>query len=69
MCEGKIFTGGRKLADYFIGGYTNYVGARDMVNPRAPHANKVEVAKIAERFETVLFASQLSAAPALQAAR
>jgi hypothetical protein len=48
---------------------TDYGSARDMVNPGASHANKVEVAKIAERFETVLFTSQLSAAPALQAVR
>jgi hypothetical protein len=68
MCEGQIFTGGRKLADYFIGGYTNYVGARDMVNPGAPHANKVEVAKIAERFEKVLFASKIGIASTVQAA-
>lgn len=58
MSTGQIFAHGHKLSDYFRGSHTDYVGARTMVNPKAKHANKVEVAKIAERFEQILLASK-----------
>jgi hypothetical protein len=58
MCTGTIFANGRRMAKYFNGGHTDYVGARDMVNPGATQTNKVEVAKIAELFEGVLVASK-----------
>jgi hypothetical protein len=57
LCTGKIFANGRKLSQYFHGTHTDYVNARMMVNPGAKHANKEEVAHIAERFEKVLFTS------------
>lgn len=60
LCTGAIFAHGRQLRQYFHGGHTDYVHARDMVNPKVAHANKVEVARIAERFEKVLFASRKS---------
>ncbi|HEY2900956.1 MAG TPA: glycoside hydrolase [Polyangia bacterium] len=59
MVTGRSFANGRKLSQYFIGGHTDYVGARDMVNPGAPLANKKEVANIARRFEDALFLSGL----------
>jgi hypothetical protein len=58
MSTGGLFANGNRLPQFFHGAHTDYVGARKMVNPGAPQANKVEVAKIAERFETVLFASK-----------
>ena len=58
LCTGAIFAHGKKLQQYFHGGHTDYVHARDMVNPKVAHANKVEVAHLAERFEKVLFASR-----------
>ncbi|HEY8923762.1 MAG TPA: glycoside hydrolase [Polyangia bacterium] len=64
MYTGKIYANGRTLARYFHGSHTDYVGARDMVNPGAKHANKVEVAEIARRFEDVLFAARLKQAVA-----
>jgi len=58
MCTGSIYANGRSLAQYFHGTHTDYVSARNMVNAGASHANKVEVAKIAERFEDVLFGAK-----------
>jgi hypothetical protein len=58
LCTGAVFAHGKKLQQYFHGGHTGYVHARDMVNPKVAHANKVEVAHLAERFEKVLFASR-----------
>lgn len=60
LCTGGIFANGRKLAQFFHGAQTNYVGARNMVNAGAKHANKVEVADIAERFEKVLLGSRIA---------
>jgi hypothetical protein len=59
MCTGSIYANGRTFPRYFQGTHTDYVAARDMVNPGAKHANKVEVANIAERFEDVLFAAKM----------
>lgn len=64
MCTGEIYANGRTLSRYFHQGQTDYVGARDMVNPGAKHANKVEVAEIAKIFENVLFAARLQQAVA-----
>lgn len=64
MVTGGIFANGRKLSQYFNGGHTDYVNARNMVNGGAPHANKVEVGNIAQKFEKVLFASKASPAVA-----
>lgn len=58
MYTGGIFANKRQLSEFFHGGHTDYVGARNMVNPGAKHANKVEVAEIAKRFETVLMESK-----------
>ena len=60
MYTGGIFANKRRFSQFFHGGHTDYVGARMMVNPRAKQINKVEVAKIAERFEKVIFASRMS---------
>ena len=64
LCTGAIFAHGKKLSQYFHGGHTDYVHARDMVNPKAPRVNKVEVAHIAERFEKVLLSARKAAAVA-----
>lgn len=61
LYTGGIFTNGRKLSQFFHGGHTDYVNARNMVNGGVSHDAKVEVAKIAERFEKALFASRLNA--------
>jgi hypothetical protein len=61
LYTGGIFANGRKLSQYFHGGHTDYVNARNMVNAGVSQDAKVEVAKIAERFEKALFASRLSA--------
>lgn len=66
MITGGIFANGRKLSQYFSGAHTDYVNARNMVNGGAPHANKVEVANIAQMFEKVLFASKAGPAVANQ---
>jgi hypothetical protein len=60
LYTGGYFANGRKFSQYFHGDQTDYVGARDMVNAGALHANKVEVAHVAEHFEKVLFASKVS---------
>jgi hypothetical protein len=60
MLTGKSFANGRSFKRYFIGGHSDYLGARMMVNPGASHKNKAEVAEIATKFEDVLFASRSS---------
>jgi hypothetical protein len=60
MCTGTIYANGRTFSKYFHGTTTDYVNARNMVNGGAKHANKVEVAQIAEHFEDVLFASKVA---------
>lgn len=55
MRTGKGFAGGHKFADYFNGNKTDYVHARHMVN-RMDHA--VEIADVAEKFDTVLLAAE-----------
>jgi hypothetical protein len=59
MYTGGIYANKRKFSQFFQGGHTDYVGARDMVNAGAKHANKVELAEIAKRFETLLMASKM----------
>lgn len=54
MVNGKIFANGHKFSQYFSGSSTNYVAARRMVNGQDQAA---EIAKIAEIFEEVIFAS------------
>ncbi len=61
LYTGGIFANGRKLSQFFHGGHTDYVNARNMVNAGVSHDAKVEVAKIAERFEKALLASRLNA--------
>lgn len=46
----------------FMAADTDYVGARNMVNAGAKHANKVEVGDIAKRFERVLLGSRVAPA-------
>ena len=58
MCTGKGFANKRTFANYFIGSHTDYVSARNMVNPGTSLAHKKEAAEIAERFERALFASK-----------
>ena len=58
MLTGRIFANDRKLDDYFNQSRTDYVNARNMVNPGAKHAEKEAVAGIAQRFEAVLFGSK-----------
>jgi hypothetical protein len=60
LFTGKIFANGRRLSQYFHGAHTDYVGARNMVNAGAKHANKVEVGDIAKRFERVLLGSRVA---------
>jgi hypothetical protein len=60
LFTGKIFANGRRLSHYFHGAHTDYVGARNMVNGGANHANKVEVGNIAKRFERVLLGSRVA---------
>jgi hypothetical protein len=60
LFTGRIFANGRRLSQYFHGGHTDYVRARNMVNAGAKHVNKVEVADIAKRFERVLLASRVA---------
>ncbi|HEX3698442.1 MAG TPA: glycoside hydrolase [Polyangia bacterium] len=59
MVTGKSFANRRKFSQYFIGGKTDYLSARDMVNPGASLANKKELADIAIRFEAVLFSARV----------
>jgi hypothetical protein len=66
MYTGGIYANKHQFSQFFCGGHTDYVGARNMVNPGAKHANKVEVAEIALRFEAVLFASRIGSAVASQ---
>jgi hypothetical protein len=61
MYTGGIFANRHQFSQFFQGAHTDYVGARNMVNPGAKHGNKVEVAQIAQRFEAVLLASKNSA--------
>ncbi len=58
MLTGRTFANGRRLSQYFVGGHTDYVHARDLVNPGAPLANKTEVAEIAKLFENILVSSR-----------
>ena len=58
MRTGTIFANGRKLADYFTGTRSDYVGARAMVNG-VDHND--EIAAIAEKFEAALLASRVGA--------
>jgi hypothetical protein len=57
MRTGEGFANGRKFSQYFFGGFTDYLGARDMVNAGGDHK---EVADAAERFERVLFAARFT---------
>jgi hypothetical protein len=57
MRTGEGFAHGHKFSQYFFAGFTDYLGARDMVNHYGDHQ---EVADAAERFERVLFASKFS---------
>ena len=66
MCTGEIFANHHRFSDFFQGSHTDYVNARRMVNPGAKHANKVEVAKIAEKFEAVLLSSKVTGEVAKQ---
>jgi len=58
MCTGTIFANRRRLSQYFNDTLTDYVNARNMVNPGSTRAHKEDVAKIAERFEKILFSSK-----------
>lgn len=51
MRTGQGFANGACFSKYFIGGHTDYLGARDMVNAKSDHN---EVANVAIRFEAVL---------------
>ena len=66
MLTGRIFANGRKLSDYFNHAKTDYLHARNMVNPGAKAAEKESVAHIAEKFEAVLLASRSAARVASQ---
>jgi hypothetical protein len=55
MRTGKGFANGHKLSQYFFSGFTDYLGARDMVNAHGDHK---EVADAAQRFERTLLASK-----------
>lgn len=55
MRTGQGFANRHRLSDYFNGWFTDYLGARDMVNA---HGDHFEVAHVAALFEQVLlFAS------------
>lgn len=58
MCDGTIFANKKKLSQYLNDKLTDYVGARNIVNPGSSKAHKVEVAEIAEKFEKILFSSK-----------
>ena len=55
MRTGAGFANGHRFSQYFFGTFTNYFGARDMVNAGGDHH---EVADAARLFENVLFASK-----------
>lgn len=54
MVTGKGFSNGHKLSQYLSGSSTNYLAARRMINGQDKAA---EIAKIAETFEEIIFAS------------
>ena len=60
MCTGDLYANRRQFSQFFHGAHTDYVNARNMVNPGTEYAHKVEVGKIAERFEKVLFAARIT---------
>jgi hypothetical protein len=64
MLTGRIYANGRKFTDYFDQTKTDYLHARNMVNPGAKVAEKQTVAGYAESFEAALLASK----PAVQVA-
>lgn len=55
-CTGFGFANGKKFPHYFFGMYTDYVGARAMVNG-SDHAT--DIAAIAASFEKVLLKAKL----------
>ncbi|MDB4980114.1 MAG: glycoside hydrolase family 19 [Myxococcales bacterium] len=63
MVTGKTFANGRRLSQYFSGGHSDYVRARDIVNPGAPLSNKKEVGEIAQLFEKVLLDARSGLTP------
>ena len=69
MRTGKSFANGHTFRRYFVGGHSDYVNARMMVNPGAALANKIEVAEIGRKFEHVLIASKVSVPVAAAAAQ
>jgi predicted chitinase len=63
MRTGKIFANGHSLDDYFGDGFSNYKGARRMVNG-SDHAQ--DIADIAIKFEKVLAAAAPDPLPVIQ---
>jgi hypothetical protein len=56
--RGKMFGNRRRLSYYFTDTQSDYLGARNMVNPGAKQAEKKAFAKLAQLFESVLMASR-----------
>jgi hypothetical protein len=59
MQTGACFANKKTFSRYFHGTETDYVNARNMANPGTSREHKEEVARIAERFEKVLFAARV----------
>lgn len=58
LCTGSGFANGRTFARYFTNERTDYVHARDMVNPGASLKDKQEFASVCKRFEKVLISAR-----------
>ena len=58
LTTGKAFAHGRRFSKYFTGTQSDYLHARDMVNPGAKQPEKKEFAVTAQLFENVLMASR-----------
>jgi hypothetical protein len=58
MRTGKGFANGRTFSQFFHGDHTDYVHARSMVNGKS---HQHEIGGIAQKFESVLFASRAKA--------
>lgn len=60
MFQGSIFANRKKLSQYFNDQKTDYVNARNMVNPGSTKAQKQEVGEMAAKFEKILTEAKTS---------